>query len=110
KSVLVSFVHLLEHIRLKVFLTTLATHSRWNIADDKQSSPAPVIILNLLWLHLSPTKRAISKARHGRLPLVRGAFHFGGCGIYTVMILRLSSSSPLILAHPSPAWIGSTPA
>jgi hypothetical protein len=81
KNVMVSFVHLLEHIRLKVFLATLATHSRWNIADDKQSSPAPVIVLNPFWFHLSPAKRAISKARHGRFSLVRGSFHFGGCGI-----------------------------
>jgi hypothetical protein len=103
KNVMVSFVHLLEHIRLKVFLTTLATYSRWHIADDKQASPAPVIVLNLFWVHLSATKRAISKARHGRLPLVRGSCHFGGYGIETVMILRISSASPLMLAHPNTA-------
>jgi hypothetical protein len=52
KNVMVSFVHLLEHVRLKVFLATLATHSPWNIADDKQASPTPVIVLNSLRLHL----------------------------------------------------------
>ena len=52
KNVMVSFVHLLEHVRLKVFLATLATHSPWNIADDKQASPTPVIVLNSLRLRL----------------------------------------------------------
>jgi hypothetical protein len=100
-------IHPLENIRDEVFLSTLQAHPSRHIPQYQQVIAAAVVVIDTSFLYLTATECTVRIGPHGLAPLVRRSVHFGGRGIYTVIILRMGSDWLFTLAHPSTTWIGS---
>jgi hypothetical protein len=104
KDVVKAKIHPLQHIRGEVFLSTLKAHPSRHIPQYQQVIVAAIVVIDVSFLNLAATEGTVSIGPHGLAPLVRRSVHFGGRGIYTVIILRIGSDRLFTLAHPSPHY------
>jgi hypothetical protein len=104
KDVVKAEIHPLQHIRGKVFLPTLQAHPSRDIPQYQQVIAAAIVVIDVSFLYLAATDCTICIGPHGLAPLVRMSVHFGGRGIYTVIILRMGSDWLFTLAHLSPHY------
>jgi hypothetical protein len=101
KDVVKAEIHPLQHVRGEVFLSTLKTYPSRYIPQYQQVIAAAIVVIDVSFLYLTATECTVCIGPHGLAPLVRRSVHFGGRGIYTVIILRMGSDWLFTLAHPS---------